>query len=185
MPPIARRGEGCYLFDANGKAYLDGSGGAAVSCLGHGDPDIIDCELPLDNRRSPGYRRIEPHMAGNRFYLWLGQHETGRYSKAHYHGSAAVLVDCGVEATNHIVTRQHIDPVAIIDHHTNGRPPRAAFVDVRTDVAASASIVASYLREQASNWDRSWQPRCCTQYARKLAVTKRTFHILIVRSFPG
>jgi quercetin dioxygenase-like cupin family protein len=55
-------------------------------------PDIIDCELPLDNRRSPGYRRIEPHMAGNRFYLWLGQHETGRYSKAHYHGSAAVLV---------------------------------------------------------------------------------------------
>ena len=40
-------------------------------------PDIIDCELPLDNRRSPGYRRIEPHMAGNRFYLWLGQHETG------------------------------------------------------------------------------------------------------------
>lgn len=54
--------------------------------------DIVNCELPLDNRRSPGYRRIEPHMAGNRFYLWLGQHETGRYSKAHYHGSAAVLV---------------------------------------------------------------------------------------------
>lgn len=63
-------------------------------------------------------------------------------------GSAAVLVDCGVEATNHIVTRQGIDPVAIIDHHTNGRPPRAAFVDVRTDAAASATIVASYLREQ-------------------------------------
>ena len=55
-------------------------------------PDIIKCELPLDNRRSPGYRRIEPHMAGNRFYMWIGQHETGRYSKAHRHGSAAVLI---------------------------------------------------------------------------------------------
>ena len=55
-------------------------------------PDIINCELPLDNRRSPGYRRIEPHMASNRFYLWIGQHETGRYSKAHKHGSAAVLI---------------------------------------------------------------------------------------------
>jgi quercetin dioxygenase-like cupin family protein len=55
-------------------------------------PDVINCELPLDNRRSPGYRRIEPHMAGNRFYLWIGQHETGRYSKAHAHGSAAVLI---------------------------------------------------------------------------------------------
>ena len=55
-------------------------------------PDIIDCELPLDNRRSPGYRRIEPHMTGNNFYLWIGQHENGRYSKAHAHGSAAVLI---------------------------------------------------------------------------------------------
>ncbi len=40
-PPIAVRGEGCYLYDSSGKAYLDGSGGAAVSCLGHGDPDVI------------------------------------------------------------------------------------------------------------------------------------------------
>lgn len=40
-PPKAVRGEGCYLFDDTGKAYLDGSGGAAVSCLGHGDPDVI------------------------------------------------------------------------------------------------------------------------------------------------
>jgi len=55
-------------------------------------PDIVNCELPLDNRRSPGYRRVEPAMGGNRFYLWIGQHETGRYSKAHKHASAAVLV---------------------------------------------------------------------------------------------
>ncbi|RYH07468.1 aspartate aminotransferase family protein [Tropicimonas sp. IMCC6043] len=41
LPPVATRGEGCYLFDAAGKRYLDASGGAAVSCLGHGDPEII------------------------------------------------------------------------------------------------------------------------------------------------
>ncbi len=41
LPPRAVRGEGAYLFDETGKAYLDGSGGAAVSCLGHGDPDVI------------------------------------------------------------------------------------------------------------------------------------------------
>ena len=55
-------------------------------------PDIVTCELPVDNRRSIGYRRIEPHMAGNKFYLWVGEHEKGRYSKAHAHGSAAVLI---------------------------------------------------------------------------------------------
>lgn len=41
-PPIAERGEGVYLIDKAGKKYLDGSGGAAVSCLGHSDPDVLD-----------------------------------------------------------------------------------------------------------------------------------------------
>jgi len=54
--------------------------------------DIINCELPLDNRRSPGYRRIQPEMGAQRFHLWIGQHENGRYSKAHKHTSSAVLI---------------------------------------------------------------------------------------------
>lgn len=29
------------MYDSTGKAFLDGSGGAAVSCLGHGDADVI------------------------------------------------------------------------------------------------------------------------------------------------
>ena len=41
-PPVAVSGEGCYLYDAEGRTYLDGSGGAAVSCLGHGDRDVIE-----------------------------------------------------------------------------------------------------------------------------------------------
>ncbi len=40
LPTIAG-GEGCYLIDTSGKRYLDGSGGAAVSCLGHGDAEVI------------------------------------------------------------------------------------------------------------------------------------------------
>lgn len=39
--PLAVRGEGIYIYDSEGKSYLDGSGGAAVSCLGHSDPDVI------------------------------------------------------------------------------------------------------------------------------------------------
>tara|TARA_R110002167_G_scaffold80291_5_gene220736 strand:+ start:3692 stop:5020 length:1329 start_codon:yes stop_codon:yes gene_type:complete len=39
--PIAVGGEGPYLIDSQGRRYLDASGGAAVSCLGHSDPDVI------------------------------------------------------------------------------------------------------------------------------------------------
>jgi adenosylmethionine-8-amino-7-oxononanoate aminotransferase len=37
---VAVRGEGLFLYDAGGKRYLDASGGAAVSCLGHGHPVV-------------------------------------------------------------------------------------------------------------------------------------------------
>jgi mannose-6-phosphate isomerase-like protein (cupin superfamily) len=55
-------------------------------------PDVVNADLLLDNRRSPGYRRVEPHMTGNKFYIKIGEHETGRYAKAHAHTSATVLM---------------------------------------------------------------------------------------------
>jgi adenosylmethionine-8-amino-7-oxononanoate aminotransferase len=39
-PPIAVGGEGIEIIDASGKRYIDASGGAAVSCLGHNHPDV-------------------------------------------------------------------------------------------------------------------------------------------------
>jgi adenosylmethionine-8-amino-7-oxononanoate aminotransferase len=38
--PRLVRGQGSYLFDAEGKRYLDGSGGPAVFCLGHAHPEV-------------------------------------------------------------------------------------------------------------------------------------------------
>lgn len=39
--PVAVSGQGITLVDASGKTYLDACGGAAVSCLGHGHPDVL------------------------------------------------------------------------------------------------------------------------------------------------
>ena len=59
-------------------------------------PDIVNCELPLDNQRAPGYRRVQPYFHG---YVptagvggFIAQYPSGRYSKAHFHQSGAVLV---------------------------------------------------------------------------------------------
>ncbi|MDT8880811.1 aspartate aminotransferase family protein [Halomonas saccharevitans] len=40
--PTAVGGEGPYLIDAQGQRYLDACGGAAVSCLGHSDAEVIE-----------------------------------------------------------------------------------------------------------------------------------------------
>lgn len=38
---VAASAQGVYITDASGKRYLDACGGAAVSCLGHGHPDVL------------------------------------------------------------------------------------------------------------------------------------------------
>src|ERR671939_589824 len=59
-------------------------------------PDIVNAQLPLDNQRAPGYRRIQPTFSG--FIKdagtggFISQYPSGRYSKAHFHQSGAVLV---------------------------------------------------------------------------------------------
>ena len=40
-PPVAVAAQGMTIVDAQGRRYLDASGGAAVSSLGHGHPDVI------------------------------------------------------------------------------------------------------------------------------------------------
>ena len=40
-PPLAVSARGLTITDASGRTYIDASGGAAVSCLGHGHPEVI------------------------------------------------------------------------------------------------------------------------------------------------
>src|SRR5690606_17647299 len=40
--PTAVSGKGIHLRDSEGRDYIDASGGAAVSCLGHGHPDVLE-----------------------------------------------------------------------------------------------------------------------------------------------
>jgi adenosylmethionine-8-amino-7-oxononanoate aminotransferase len=42
VPPIAERGDGIYLRTRDGRRIIDGSGGAAVACLGHGNRRIAE-----------------------------------------------------------------------------------------------------------------------------------------------
>ncbi|MBR8316201.1 aspartate aminotransferase family protein [Burkholderia dolosa] len=40
--PVAVAGDGIEIIDSSGKRYIDACGGAAVSCLGHSNPRVID-----------------------------------------------------------------------------------------------------------------------------------------------
>tara|TARA_A100001037_G_scaffold233537_1_gene212146 strand:- start:1932 stop:3158 length:1227 start_codon:yes stop_codon:yes gene_type:complete len=57
--------------------------------------DVFTTELYLDNRRTPGYRRMEPQMAENVFYQYISEHPAGRYSRAYSPGTAAAFICIG------------------------------------------------------------------------------------------
>lgn len=54
-------------------------------------PDLVNCELPTD---PSGRRRghVELKMGGGKHFIWVGEVEPGRYSKAHHHETGPILI---------------------------------------------------------------------------------------------
>jgi adenosylmethionine-8-amino-7-oxononanoate aminotransferase len=57
LPRIVR-GEGSYLFDDNGRRYLDGSGGPAAFCIGHGNREVNAAIAAQLEKVACGYRYL-------------------------------------------------------------------------------------------------------------------------------
>ena len=54
--PTVAWGKGSYVYDRDGKQYLDGSGGPAVYCLGHGSEEVNEAIKAQLDRIAHGYR---------------------------------------------------------------------------------------------------------------------------------
>ena len=118
VPPTAVRGEGCYLIDAEGRRYLDASGGAAVSCLGHNDAAVIEAiksQLDALAYAHTGFFTTEP---AEQLADHLVQRAPGGIEKVYFvsGGSEAVeaalklarqyFVDKGEERRRHFIARR-------------------------------------------------------------------------------
>jgi len=57
LPRIVR-GEGSYLFDDAGRRYLDGSGGPAAFCIGHGNREVNAAIAAQLDKVACGYRYL-------------------------------------------------------------------------------------------------------------------------------
>ncbi|NBR90929.1 MAG: aminotransferase class III-fold pyridoxal phosphate-dependent enzyme, partial [Rhodobacteraceae bacterium] len=55
-PPKISHGKGSYLWDTDGKRYIDGSCGPAVYCIGHADPRVNAVVAEQMGRIAHGYR---------------------------------------------------------------------------------------------------------------------------------
>ena len=51
--PTVSHGDGVYVYDTDGRKYLDGCGGAAVSCLGHRKRQFRACAGKVLRHKAP------------------------------------------------------------------------------------------------------------------------------------
>lgn len=54
--PFVERAEGIYLWDVDGRRYLDGSSGAMVSNIGHSHPHVLSCMSTQMHKATFAYR---------------------------------------------------------------------------------------------------------------------------------
>jgi adenosylmethionine-8-amino-7-oxononanoate aminotransferase len=111
LPPTAVTAKGCYIYDKSGKPYLDGSGGAAVSCLGHGDPDIISAIKAQADQLSFAHTGFFTSEPAEQLTELLIKHAPGQLDRVY-------LVSGGSEAAEAAIK------LARQFHIENGQPER-------------------------------------------------------------
>ena len=102
------RGEGMYLFDTNGRRYLDFAAGIAVSCLGHAHPRLVGAlEAQAEKLwhtsnlyRIPGQERLAERLTAASFA-----------DRAFFTNSGVEAIECAIKTA-----RKYF--------HATGRPER-------------------------------------------------------------
>ncbi|MCP5151546.1 MAG: aspartate aminotransferase family protein [Ectothiorhodospiraceae bacterium] len=115
VPPVAARGDGPYIIDRDGRRYLDASGGAAVSCLGHSHPAVVQAIKDQVDRLAyahSGFFTTEPAEALADFLIDQAPGDLG-YVFFVSGGSEAI------EACLKIARQYHVE---------NGEPQRRRFI---------------------------------------------------------
>lgn len=111
-PPIkAKSSAGCYIFDEIGKRYFDGSGGAAVSCLGHGDPEIIQAIIDQAEQLSFAHTGFFTSDPAEKLADILIKHAPGELDRVYFVSGGSEAVEAAIK----LARQFHVD---------NGEPQR-------------------------------------------------------------
>ncbi|HET6491757.1 MAG TPA: aspartate aminotransferase family protein [Burkholderiales bacterium] len=117
-PPLAVAGEGVYLIDSEGRRYLDASGGAAVSCLGHGHPAVIEAIRQQAGRLAYAHTAFFSSEPAEALADWLVEASGGNFARVYFVSGGSE----GIEAALKLARQYFVE---------TGEPSRAYFIGRR------------------------------------------------------
>ena len=95
--PNAIRGEGCYIIDKNDKWYLDASGGAAVSCLGHSDKTVQKAIIEQTKKLSFAHTSFFTSEPAELLANLLAKHSPEGLDKVYFVSSGSEAVESSLK----------------------------------------------------------------------------------------
>ena len=117
LPRVAYA-RGSYLFDVDGKRYLDGSGGPAVYCLGHAHPEVNQALRIQNDRVAHAYRYHFTSDASDELQAIIADRTGGQFRHM-------VFVTSGSEAVESCMK------IALQYHAAHGQIGRRRFISRR------------------------------------------------------
>jgi adenosylmethionine-8-amino-7-oxononanoate aminotransferase len=114
-PPIAVSGQGIWLRDSTGHDVIDGSGGAAVACLGHGHPHVVSAMKAQIDRLCYAHTALFSAGSAEKLAEVLVGHKPGGLTHAYFVSSGSE----GMEAALKIARQYFLEA---------GEPQRTRFI---------------------------------------------------------
>ncbi|MCP5364327.1 MAG: aspartate aminotransferase family protein [Hyphomicrobiales bacterium] len=105
--PMAVAGDGAYLIDAAGKRYLDASGGAAVSCLGHSDREVIEAIKAQLDRVPFAHTGFFTNAPMEDLAEWLTDTAPPGFSKVYFVSGGSEAVETAVKMARQYFVETH------------------------------------------------------------------------------
>jgi len=182
-PPFAVGGHGVWLVDAHGREVLDGSGGAAVSCLGHQHPRVLEALASQAKRLAYAHTSFFTTEVAEALADDLVGHEPGGLAGAYLvcGGSEAVetalkiarqyFLEIGQPQRTRIIARRqsyHGNTLgALAAGRHDGR--REAFAPLLSNAFSHVSPAYAYREQRASESEKDFVARLAAELEAEFA----------------
>src|SRR5215467_12340151 len=96
-PPKAIGGEGIWLIAEDGRRVLDASGGAAVSCLGHQHPRVLDAMARQASKLAYAHTAFFSSEAAEELADHLVGHEPGGFGFVYFVSGGSEAIEASIK----------------------------------------------------------------------------------------
>lgn len=95
--PVIKKAEGIYIWDHTGKEYIDGSSGAVISNIGHGNPGILDAIVTQSKKAFFAYRTQFENEPSIRLAQRLVEYSASHLTKVFYVSGGSEAVESALK----------------------------------------------------------------------------------------